>query len=94
MNPCPKCGYRRRDTDSQVHPDICPACGIAYSKWRARQGQQLQSKNAAQDNDELEMEVEADISRREQLWAALTSGADGPHRCEHHYDLYPCGRSA
>lgn len=70
MNPCPKCGYRRRDTDSQVHPDICPACGIAYSKWRTRQAQQPQSKNSSEDSDGIE--VEADISRREKLWAALT----------------------
>ncbi len=70
MSQCPKCGYRRRDTDSQVHPDICPACGIVYSKWRARQAQQLQPKNSSEDRDNIE--TAADISWREQLWAALT----------------------
>ncbi len=34
---CPKCQYRRTAIDSQVHADICPACGIVYSKGLARQ---------------------------------------------------------
>lgn len=34
---CPKCQYRRTAIDSQVHADICPACGIVYSKWLANQ---------------------------------------------------------
>jgi predicted nucleic acid-binding Zn-ribbon protein len=30
---CPKCGYRRRNSDSEFVPaDECPACGIVYSK--------------------------------------------------------------
>jgi len=36
MSQCPKCGYERCASDIHIHPDICPACGIAYSKWRAR----------------------------------------------------------
>lgn len=34
---CPKCGHRRTARDPQTHPDICPACGIAMSKFLARQ---------------------------------------------------------
>ncbi|CBL46003.1 Hypothetical protein HDN1F_24200 [gamma proteobacterium HdN1] len=34
---CPKCGYQRGFADSHVHPDICPKCGISYSKFLARQ---------------------------------------------------------
>ncbi|BFM09932.1 hypothetical protein R50072_00850 [Simiduia litorea] len=34
MNPCPKCQYLRQAKDASVHPDICPACGIATNKWR------------------------------------------------------------
>jgi len=34
---CPKCQYRRTAIDSQVHADICPACGIVYAKWLASQ---------------------------------------------------------
>lgn len=33
---CPKCHYRRMPTDINVHKDLCPACGISYSKWLAR----------------------------------------------------------
>lgn len=36
MNPCPKCHYLRQAKDVAVHQDICPACGIAINKWRAR----------------------------------------------------------
>lgn len=31
---CPKCHYRRQATDYLIHEGICPACGIAYSKWK------------------------------------------------------------
>ncbi len=37
MTTCPKCQYQRLAIDSNVHPDICPACGIVYSKWLAKQ---------------------------------------------------------
>jgi hypothetical protein len=33
---CPKCHYQRQAADAQLHPDICPACGIAYTKWLAK----------------------------------------------------------
>ncbi|MBB3169735.1 hypothetical protein [Simiduia aestuariiviva] len=36
MSVCPKCHYQRTHKDAQVHPDLCPACGIAINKWRAR----------------------------------------------------------
>jgi hypothetical protein len=39
MTSCPKCFYQRLASDSQVHPDICPSCGIVYSKWFAKQNQ-------------------------------------------------------
>ena len=33
---CPKCGYRRRNSDNDFVPsDECPACGIVYSKHMA-----------------------------------------------------------
>ena len=32
---CPKCHYQRQTGDSHVMAGICPACGIAYKKWRA-----------------------------------------------------------
>lgn len=33
MTACPKCHYRRRPRDENVHPGICPSCGIAYAKY-------------------------------------------------------------
>jgi hypothetical protein len=36
-SPCPKCGYVRKPSDAELNPLICPACGIAYNKWLARQ---------------------------------------------------------
>jgi len=33
---CPKCGHVRTAAESHVHAGVCPACGIAYAKWRAR----------------------------------------------------------
>lgn len=36
MTTCPKCHYLRQAHDTHVHASICPACGIAYDKWRAR----------------------------------------------------------
>lgn len=37
MTECPKCHYQRAAIDAQINFDICPACGIVYSKWLARQ---------------------------------------------------------
>ena len=37
MTLCPKCQYQRATSDSQVHSDICPSCGIVYSRWFAKQ---------------------------------------------------------
>lgn len=34
---CPKCTYRRQPADSHVMEGVCPKCGIAYAKYRARQ---------------------------------------------------------
>lgn len=38
MTKCPKCQHVRMPHETNVHPDICPACGIAYAKWQARHG--------------------------------------------------------
>ena len=40
MTICPKCHYVRQERDNHLHSGICPACGIAYDKWRARQDEQ------------------------------------------------------
>ena len=33
---CPRCAHRRLPEETHVHPGVCPACGVAYAKWRAR----------------------------------------------------------
>jgi hypothetical protein len=33
---CPKCGHKRKATETG-HADICPACGLIYSKWMKQQ---------------------------------------------------------
>ncbi len=51
--PCPKCGYVRRALDAELNPLICPACGIAYNKWIARQkGEIPQPTRILGSNDE------------------------------------------
>lgn len=37
MLTCPKCQYQRLSSDQHIHPEICPGCGIVYSKWIAKQ---------------------------------------------------------
>jgi hypothetical protein len=34
MQICPRCAHRRDPADTATHPGVCPACGIAYAKWR------------------------------------------------------------
>ena len=67
MTICPKCNYQRQAHDAQLHPDICPRCGIVYSKFIARQQERtLQDKNEILDED---TETQAGI--RQQLIAAF-----------------------
>lgn len=33
---CPKCNYKRQPIDN-IDPDICPGCGIYFSKWMKHQ---------------------------------------------------------
>lgn len=40
---CPACSYARKPTDQHIHPDICPACGIAYHKFSQPSNQQAES---------------------------------------------------
>ena len=35
MTTCPKCGYTRQPRDRSVLEGTCPACGIAYNKYKA-----------------------------------------------------------
>lgn len=55
MTECPKCHYQRRSIDAQIHPDICPACGIVYSKWLERhQPTEAVTQVTIENDDDLE----------------------------------------
>lgn len=53
MQICPKCRYQRQTIDQTVHADICPNCGIVYSKW-------LEKEAAAESAIEAETTDETD----------------------------------
>ena len=64
---CPKCAYTRQASDQQAHPGICPACGIAYAKWRARQ-----KGSSTIDSDAAVGDEDYDSSLLERLRVTLT----------------------
>lgn len=72
---CPKCQYQRKPTDDAVHQDLCPACGISYSKWRARQPSAESSPTAtgaATGTPHFRVEPDTAASLRQQLISAFT----------------------
>ncbi len=64
---CPKCNYHRQAHDTQQHPDICPRCGIVYSKFIARQLEQ----NAPEENEVVDDAPETHPPLHQQLIAAF-----------------------
>jgi hypothetical protein len=58
VNVCPKCRYQRQTIDHNIHPDICPSCGIVYSKFIAKHS----PENPVHDS---EPEAETFIEREE-----------------------------
>lgn len=63
MDVCPKCHYVRQAIDRRVNLDICPACGIVYTKWLAIQS--LQNVSHTPNNIGIEAQPEGDITARE-----------------------------
>ena len=54
ISECPKCHYHRQPTDAHLNAAICPACGIAYEKWLARQAASTENQtNSFASNAEL-----------------------------------------
>lgn len=50
MTTCPKCGYTRQPRDRFVLEGTCPACGIAYNKYKAvRQNTQQAGREVSGD---------------------------------------------
>lgn len=82
MSACPKCGYQRKAKDAQVHPNICPACGIAINKWRARVDAQGPADQAHLNRDaarESETDNSLPLLPRLQahfMWVAVPARAD------------------
>ena len=70
MQICPKCRYQRQTMDHNIHADICPNCGIVYSKWLAKQS----VENTATDDESSETNedfVEETLTFRQRIIAAF-----------------------
>jgi len=67
---CPKCHYQRQAIDQSVHPDICPRCGIVYSKWLAKQSETVEQP--PENTNEI-LDEDEPLTRRQQLCAAFVA---------------------
>lgn len=70
VNICPKCRYQRQAIDHSIHPDVCPGCGIVYSKFIAKHTQE----NLPHDSEpeaEAPIEIKEITMLRQQLIAAF-----------------------
>jgi hypothetical protein len=70
INICPKCRYQRQTIDQNIHADICPNCGIVYSKFIARQTRE-NLLDGSEPETNVHIEVEKIITLRQQLTAAF-----------------------
>lgn len=70
LNICPKCRYQRQSIDYNIHPDICPNCGIVYSKFIAKQTQE-NLPNQSEPESKVKVEVAGAAKLRQQLIAAF-----------------------
>lgn len=70
INICPKCRYQRQSIDHNIHPDICPSCGIVYSKFTAKTTQE-NLPNDSEPETKKPIEVDEVITPRQQLIAAF-----------------------
>ncbi len=60
---CPKCQYQRQAYDSHVMEGICPACGIAYAKWRPETDQTTSPQNLPEaERDDIYEDDDDDIA--------------------------------
>lgn len=65
---CPKCRYQRQAIDQTIHADICPNCGIVYSKFIAKQ---TQADLPQATEPDAQIKIESTPTRRQQLAAAF-----------------------
>ncbi len=67
---CPKCHYQRQTIDQSVHVDICPQCGIVYSKWLAKQS--AVSNNTDENSNAIEtIDEDEPLTLHQQICAAF-----------------------
>ncbi|MDO8342957.1 MAG: hypothetical protein Q7T48_07150 [Cellvibrio sp.] len=67
---CPKCRYQRQTSDQALHPDICPSCGIVYSKFIAKKTQENLQYDSESETD-AQFEIEKMVTLRQQLITAF-----------------------
>ena len=48
---CPKCKHERQ-AEEKINPDICPACGIIFSKWMKQKFSSPETKITTRNNIE------------------------------------------
>lgn len=65
---CPKCSYQRQSIDHNIHADICPGCGIVYSKFIAKQNPLAKNPEPA---DEHPLDYRIVPTLRQRLTAAF-----------------------
>lgn len=73
---CPRCGHHRGSDESHVHPGICPACGIAYAKWRQYHDGSASTEDHAPSARQRRDDA-ADATLPERLWLQLTEVPQG-----------------
>jgi hypothetical protein len=71
MQICPKCRYQRQTIDQAVHADICPGCGIVYSKWLAKQSIEDSSVNNEPVEAIDELDTEETLTLGQKIIAAF-----------------------
>jgi len=61
---CPKCQYERTTSDHRVIEGTCPACGIAYNKWKGGATASASQKTSDRGGETYTF--------RQKLWGTLT----------------------
>ena len=62
MPRCPKCGHVRSAADPSVHEGVCPACGIAYAKWRLPRQRHARARTATEQSTGLRERLRIQLS--------------------------------
>jgi hypothetical protein len=74
MARCPRCNHLRSTADSATHPGVCPACGIAYAKWKPRA---TPAAARARDDADTDPDTAVQGTFRERLWLQVGELPEG-----------------